>query len=212
MKVREFTVRPCKVQDIRDFIEKWHYSGNINGLMVSYCFALYHEDQLIGGMIYGGLGMANAWKKYADKSEDVIELRRLCCIDDTPKNTESYFIGQSLKWLRKNTGIKKCVSYADAHYGHEGVIYKASNFTLIGKTSKSKVIMWNGKKYHDKTIRTYYTNKNGEKNLKPFAKRVKDALERGEAHYENRPPKNIYVYNVNGKGWPKDPQKSLFDA
>ena len=204
MKVREFTVRPCAIQDIRSFVEQWHYSGNVNGLMVSYCFALYHEDTLIGGMIYGGLAMANAWKKYADKSEDVIELRRLCCIDDTPKNTESYFIGQTLKWLRKNTSIKICVSYADAHYGHEGIIYKASNFNLIGQTSKSKVIMHNGKKYHDKTIRTYHTYKDGRKELKPFAKRVKHALEIGEAHYEMRPPKNIYTYPINGKAKKKE--------
>lgn len=199
MKVREFEVKLCSVGDIRDFVEKWHYSGNINGLMISYCFALYHEEKLIGGMIYGGLAMANAWKKYGEKSEDVIELRRLCCIDDTPKNTESYFIGQTLRWLRKHTNIKTCVSYADTHYGHEGVIYQASNFKLIGKTSKSRVIMWDGKKYHDKTIRTYYTNKDGVKNLKPFAQRVKTALESEKAFYEERPPKNIYTYPINGK-------------
>ena len=53
-----------------------------------------------------------------------MELRRLCCIDETPKNTESYFIGRTLRWLRKNTGYKVVVSYADTHHGHEGTIYK----------------------------------------------------------------------------------------
>ena len=196
MKVKNFTVRPVQVSEIREFVEKWHYSGSINGLMSSYCFALYNQDEIIGGMIYGGLAMANAWKKYGDSNAEVIELRRLCCIDDTPKNTESYFIGHTLRWLRKNTDIKTVVSYADTHYGHSGIIYKASNFDLIGQTAKSRVIMHNGKKYHDKTIRTYHTYKDGTKKLKPFAKRVKEALELGEAFYETRPPKNIYKYKL----------------
>lgn len=159
-----YTVEPCERKEIRDFIEKWHYSHNINGLLSQYCFKLMDGNTMVGAMIYGGLGMANCWKKYAENKEDIIELRRLCCIDDTPKNTESYFIGKTLKWLLKNTSIKKVISYADNTYGHRGVIYQASNFKHLGKTAKGRVIMWNGKKYHDKTIRTKYK---GE--LKPFA-------------------------------------------
>tara|TARA_R110000803_G_scaffold67290_1_gene128971 strand:+ start:1235 stop:1825 length:591 start_codon:yes stop_codon:yes gene_type:complete len=196
MKVREFTVVPCELAEIREFVEKWHYSGNVNGLRVAQCFALYNNEELIGGMIYGGMGMANAWKKYGETEAEVVELRRLCCIDDTPKNTESYFIGRSLRWLRQNTDYKVVVSYADAHYGHKGTIYKASNFQHVGMTAKGRIIKWGEREYHDKTIRTYYTNKDGVKNLKPFAQRVKDALESGEAQYMDRPPKHIYLYSL----------------
>jgi len=196
MRVRDFIVKPCEIQDIREFVETWHYSGNVNGLRVAQCFALYNGDELIGSMIYGALGMANAWKKYGESEAEVVELRRLCCIDDTPKNTESYFIGRTLRWLRQNTDYKVVVSYADAHYGHEGTIYKASNFNHMGMTAKGRVIKWGEREYHDKTIRTYYTNKDGVKNLKPFAQRVKDALESGEAQYQERPPKHIYTYSL----------------
>lgn len=189
-----YTVEPCERKEIRDFIEKWHYSHNINGLLSQYCFKLMDGDTMIGAMIYGGLGMANCWKKYAENKEDIIELRRLCCIDDTPKNTESYFIGKTLKWLLKNTSIKKVISYADNTYGHKGVIYQASNFKHLGKTAKGRVIMWQGKRYHDKTIRTKYK---GE--LKPFAKRVKEALEKGEAYYEETKGKEIYLYDLEGR-------------
>ena len=61
-----------------------------------------------------------------------MELRRLCCIDNTPKNTESYFISKTLILLRK-IGIRKVLSLADPNYGHNGGIYKASNFTLLGE-------------------------------------------------------------------------------
>lgn len=187
----DYKVLPCKREEIREFIESWHYSGSINGIMSSYCFKLVDGDEIIGAMVFGRLGMANAWKKYGEKEEDVIELRRLCCIDDTPKNTESFFIGKALRWLRVNTEVKRVVSYADPEYGHIGTIYKASNFKLIGTTGKGRVIIWNGKKYHDKTIRTTYKGK-----IKPFALKVKEALETGEAYYKNTKGKYIYVYDT----------------
>lgn len=186
-----YTVHPCERSEIKNFIEEWHYSHNINGLLSDYCFKLMDGDKMVGAMIYGGLGMANCWKKYAEKREDIIELRRLCCIDDTPKNTESYFIGRTLKWLKKNTAIKKVISYADNTYNHRGIIYQASNFQYLGKTAKGRVIMFNGKRYHDKTIRTKYK---GE--LKPFAKQIKEALENGEAYYVPTLGKDIYMYDL----------------
>lgn len=194
MSVKEFNVYICERIEIRDFIEEHHYSHNINGLMSDYCFKLMNGDKMIGAMIYGRLAMANVWKKYGEKKEDVMELRRLVCIDDTPKNTESYFIGQTLKWLIKNTEIKTIVSYADPEYGHEGIIYQASNFKKDGKTSKGKVIMYKGKKYHDKAIRTKYK---GE--LKPFAKNLKTALDNGDAYYKKTEGKNIYIYDLKSR-------------
>ena len=84
------------------------------------------------------------------------------------------------------------MSYADPEYGHEGVIYQASNFIKAGKTSTGKVIMHNGKKYHDKAIRTKYK---GE--LKPFAVRLRKALESGDAFYKNTEGKYIYEYKLS---------------
>lgn len=192
--VKEFRVLLCERKEIKDFIEKWHYSRNINGLKTTYCFKLLRENEIIGAMVFGWVGMANAWKKYGDSEKSVIELRRLCCIDDTPKNTESYFIGQALKWLIKNTEIKTVISYADPEYSHTGIIYKATNFEFQGRTAKGRVIIHNERRYHDKTIRTYH---NGE--LKPYAQRLRDALEEGEAFYKQTEGKYIYVYDLKSR-------------
>lgn len=188
----KYYVKIVERKEIRDFIEKYHYSHNINGCIANYCFGLYETstNAMVGAMFYGRMAMANQYKKYG-RIDEVMELRRLVLIDDTPKNTESYFIGQTLKWLKKNSPVKTIVSYADPNYGHSGVIYKATNFQHVGMTSAGRVIMYNGKKYHDKTIRTKYKGK-----LKPFAKKVKDALENGEAYYKKQLPKHIYVYKL----------------
>ena len=194
--VQDFIVKPSNLQVTRDFIEKWHYSKNVNGLTISQIFGLFYEKNLIGAMIYGSLAMANTWKKYAKEESKVVELKRLCCIDKTPKNTESYFIGKTLRWMKQNSDYDLVVSYADTYYGHEGTIYKASNFKHMGLTTKGKVIDYNERYYHDKCIRTYYTNKDGEKVIKPFAQKIKGALETGEAKYVEMPEKHIYIYSL----------------
>lgn len=191
-RVKNFKIVLCHRSEVRDFIEYWHYSKNINGLTTDYCFKLLDEaSNLIGAIIYGKIAMANVWKKYANKEADLIELKRLCCINNTPKNTESFFIGGTLKWLKKNTNIKTVISYADTTYGHSGGIYKATNFASHGMTAKGRVIMYEGKRYHDKTIRTKY---NGE--LKPFANKIKNALLSGDAQYIDTKGKHIFIYNL----------------
>jgi len=194
MKVKDFKVEKCERNEVRDFIETWYYSHNINGLISDYCFKLLYKTRLIGGAIFGRIAMANVWKKYAESEKDLTELRRLCCIDATPKNTESYFIGKCIRWIRNNTKIKRILSYADLTYGHIGIIYQASNFKLVGQTHPGRVIMYRGKRYHDKTIRTRYNGK-----LKPFAQKIKSALADGLAKYVQTKPKNIYLFDIQRK-------------
>ncbi len=182
----QYKVSPCERYEVTEFIEQWHYSHNINGVMSDYCFKMESGGELIGACIFGKPAMAGQLKRYGD---GVIELRRLVCIDETKRNAESFFIGRCLRWLKANSPIKTIVSYADPEYGHQGVIYKASNFILQGKTAAGKVIMFNGKKYHDKAIRTKYNGK-----LKPFAIELKKALDDGKAEYKNTQGKNCYVY------------------
>ena len=184
-------VMPTTRKDVSGFIEANHYSGSINGVIADYCFAMYDGEEMVGAAIFGRMAMANQWKRFGDKAEDVIELRRLCCVDKAVRNSESFFIGKMLRWLKKNTTIKTVVSYADAEHNHSGIIYKASNFVYEGFRKGARVIMFNGKSYHDKAIRTKYK---GE--LKPFAVRLKKALEEGDAFYKETKGKHCFVYTL----------------
>ena len=185
-------VKKVNRSDIKEFIERWHYSKSINGCKASFCYALFNqENKMMGALFYGGMAMANQWKKFGEQESDVIELRRLCCVDDTPKNAESFFIGWSLRELKKDWGGKIVVSYADKEFGHEGIIYKASNWDMVGETKGAKVIIYGEKRYHDKTIRTKYKGK-----LKPYAQKIKNALENNEAYYKNTKGKYTYTYKL----------------
>lgn len=188
---KEYIFKHVNRDEIKGFIENNHYSKSINGCISDYCFALYDEEVMIGAMFYGKMAMAGQYKKFSSNESEVIELRRLCCIDNTVKNTESFFIAKSLKWLKKNTNYKIVVSYSDLEYGHKGIIYKASNFKFSHESKGAKVILYNGKKYHDKTIRTKYKGK-----LKPFAKKIYDALLSGEAVYHKTLNKLCFTYRL----------------
>ena len=68
MSLKGWTVKRVERSEIRDFIEKWHYSKSINGCIADYCYALFDtEDIMKGAMFYGRLAMANQWKRFADK-------------------------------------------------------------------------------------------------------------------------------------------------
>ena len=113
MKVRNFTVEAVPRSTIQSFVHKNHYSGSTNGVQHTQCFALFKEGKfgfdkhIIGAAIYAIPSMpATAAKYNPDNPLRCWELRRLCCIDDTPTNTESYFIGKTLRWLKQNTDIE----------------------------------------------------------------------------------------------------------
>ena len=203
MKVSDFTIEAVPKKTVTSFIEKWHYSHYAGGIQHRQCFALYSPDgkfglpRMIGCMIYGQPAMSNTAAKYhPDNPDRCWELRRLCCIDDTPTNTESFFIGKTLRWLKQNTDAEVIVSYSDLQQGHEGVVYKASNFINVGQTPPGQALMVDGKQYHDRSMRS----------KRPFARALKrrwDAKQNGKEddgiYFEETKSKNIYVYYLNRK-------------
>ena len=76
MSVKKYKIKICNRKEIKTFIETWHYSKNINGVISDYCFKLMDGDTIIGAIIYGRIAMANVWKKYVKNEKDLIELRR----------------------------------------------------------------------------------------------------------------------------------------
>ena len=196
MKVSDFTIEPVPKKAVDAFIKKWHYSQSTRGLHISHCFGLYSDDgpfglpRMIGAMIYGIPAMYGvAERYYKDDPSVVIELNRLCCIDDTPKNTESYFIGKTLRWLKKNTNYRVILSFADPHEGHEGTIYKATNFLHRGMTDSAKALFVDGERLHQRML-TKKCPKGDE-----IRKRIKNGDENIEL--KQLPPKHIYVKSLD---------------
>lgn len=197
----DYTVKEVAVKDIRDFIEEHHYSHNINGLTISRCFGLYSCGKLVGAAIYGKPAMRGIEKRYQALGYDrVIEFRRLVLLDEMPKNSESWFISRTLRLLKRDFDL--VVTYADEQYGHTGTIYKGSDFFYWGKTAKGVNYLFNGRLYHDKCARTKYK---GE--YKPFAKKLRAAIEDGTAEKIITKGKFTYLYSLKDREYRSDRQK-----
>ena len=198
MSVTEYTVEQIPRKSIVSFIEKHHYSHNVNGVQSIYHFGLFREGNfglptMIGAMMYAYPSMPSTAAKYNPINPNrCLELRRLVCVDDTPKNTESYFIGQTFKWLKEYTDMEVIVSFADTHYGHDGVIYKATNFEYLGETSKGQVLMVDGKEMHSRSM---------NQKKRPYSREIKRRYDNGDENifFKDRSPKKIYVYYLNKK-------------
>jgi hypothetical protein len=54
MKARDLVIQPCALSDVRQFIETNHYSHNVNGVKIAFCFKVLFNDALVGGIIFGG--------------------------------------------------------------------------------------------------------------------------------------------------------------
>lgn len=193
IKPRDLTINICELNEIRGFIETHHYSHNINGVKVTYCFKVEYEGKLVGAVLFGAMS-TTAWKKFSTKEKDVLELRRLVLLDEAGKNCESRVIGFCLRYIRKNDkSIKVIVSYADPNHGHSGIIYKASNFEYLGRSSPDKgyVDKETGKVYHSRALRTKYKGK-----YKPFVEKLRKKKEEGLLQEISLQGKHCFIFKL----------------
>ena len=73
--------------------------------------------------------------------------------------------------------------------GHQGTIYKASNFKEVGLTSETKYVEWNGKTYHPRSISID----------RDYSYKLREALKTGEAVLKTGLPKRIWMYSITRK-------------
>ena len=193
MKARDLMITKCLLSDIKSFVENNHYSKNVNGVKISYCFKVTYNNKLIGAVIFGKMS-TTAWKKFANNEKEVLELRRLVLLDEAERNSESRVIGYCLRWIKKNDkSVKIIVTYADPLYGHNGKIYQASNFQYIGKSGKDKGYydFETGRIYHSRSLRVKYKG-----DYKPFAKKLREKRDKNLLKPIEIPAKHCYIYKL----------------
>lgn len=177
--------------ELARFIEVNHYKKSAKSLKQRFVFGLYHEELLVGVAVYGEPCGAKVAQTYGC-SKTVLELRRFCLLPEAPKNSESFFLSKTLK-LMKQSHIKRVISFADANMGHEGIIYKASNWEYLGaeKYRQQYLKLYNGRLV---SMREVYQKKNGKYN--PAALNYQALKAAGKAKAVMMKPKHIYSYQI----------------
>jgi hypothetical protein len=186
-EVKGYTVEKIDSKFARPFVQKWHYSKTLPASVE--IFGLFRKNELIGVAAYGHPAMRNQANCY-----DIdIELRRLCLIDDTPKNAESRFISLTIKQLKK-VGYKAVLSLADPEHGHIGTIYKASNFEYLGEErgGGSRLIVIDGEPIHSRSAWAKY----GTSGINSLKKLLGEDRVQGR----NKKRKHIYRYQLKSEG------------
>ena len=96
----------------------------------------------LGGIVFTGLPVpeiaVGAFGLGRDQQEGLYELSRLCIHPDIQKeeyNITSWFVSKCIKRFRKETKVRAILSYADSSR-HDGIIYRACNFSYYGLTQK----------------------------------------------------------------------------
>lgn len=145
-------------------------------------------NRVVGVVVYGVSCSSTLLKGICgpEESSNVYELTRLWIEDGTPKNTESFLIGNSIKKLDKEI----IVSFAEIQQGHNGTVYQATNFLYCGLSAKFRDPKVKGLEHqHHATYANRMT-----------MQEVKDKYGEENVYYVDRPRKHRYIYfNASGK-------------
>jgi hypothetical protein len=128
MSIKEkYSVKSIDSYLCREWFLKKHYAKRIPP--VEFSFGLYDDKSILQGVISYGTPVSSVLRNLWNGEFKLMELNRLVVNDGLEKNTLSFFVSQSLKYLPKPLVL---VSYADTSKNHHGYIYQATNWIYTG--------------------------------------------------------------------------------
>jgi hypothetical protein len=131
------TLRPATSTEAKAWFAQYHYTGTAAGHRFYSWLRDGGTDGIVafgrGGNRFGvgdkfGLG---AWR-------GGLEITRVACHPDAPRNTASKMVAAALRELAAD-GEQWVFTYADTAHGHHGGIYQALNAVYVGTDAKQWV-------------------------------------------------------------------------
>lgn len=170
--------------EVKNFVKNNHYLKSMSRGN-KFIFVLYDGDVIKGSALFG----TPVGQRVIDlHGKDTLELKRFV-LKDCEKNTASWFISRCIKILSTKS-IKRIITYADPEQGHEGIIYKASNFKYNGPQKYSSEMYKYKKKWHHK--RAVYQNTT-------LGLEIRKQYKLGKITKKYMKPKHIFVYNLENR-------------
>lgn len=124
---------PCNINQVDSFVQR-HYLHKRPGVIVL-CMVVQLDGRAVGAIIYS-LPPQQTDKRYGGKTW---ELARLFLDPILPRNSETWVIGASIRYIKRTRkDVKFLVSYADPSQQHTGKIYQASNWNCDGMTDSGR--------------------------------------------------------------------------
>lgn len=136
-------------------VERFHYSKT-KPRLTKCCLGGFDKGKLVGVMSLGwGVQPKATIKKLFPSldTKDYYEIGKLCMDDGMPRNSESIFISQCFKKIKKHFSIKLIFTWSDGMLGKPGYVYQASNFLYGGYIWTDAYFTLDGKKIHPRSTR-----------------------------------------------------------
>jgi hypothetical protein len=131
--LQDWSVKPIDNATAQQVVVEHHYLHR--KAPCSQAFGLFDEAYKLRGVVMYGTPSSSALRAGIagkDQATNIVELTRLWIDDSTPKNSESYLIGNSIKHCDKEI----VVSFADTSQNHLGIVYQATNWIYTGLSAK----------------------------------------------------------------------------
>lgn len=155
MNIEIQTIQKIDKNEASMFIEKHHYRKTMPKLN-KFFYGGYFEGKLVAVITFGWgtQPKATIGKLFKNiETKDYLEIGRLCCIDELPKNTESNFMSRVFKKLLEETKLKVIFSWSDGIMGKPGFVYQATNFLYAGKITTDVYITKEGYLIHPRSAK-----------------------------------------------------------
>lgn len=145
LKPADFLIGEIPLAKAKELVEKHHYAHS-SPSAATVCFGLFSQGHdFLGAAIFRPAVWGVAKSISPNDPQSVLCLSRFVLTPALPKNSASYFLSQCIRRLKLRPKIKTLVTFADTWQGHDGCIYKASNWQFKGPTPPQPVWTLNGK-------------------------------------------------------------------
>ena len=136
--LHDLQIRPIPHRLAKQLLVREHYLHSMpGGTMLS--FGAFHGTRFVGALTLG-VGPKEGHRLISNsRNEDCATLTRFWMDDAMPANCESRVLGIVLRSLRRHTGLKFILSYADPSQGHIGTIYQAAGWIYTGLSSAASL-------------------------------------------------------------------------
>ena len=184
---RDLQIRPIPVNVAYQLVQIYHYS-KVMPKLTKISFGGFIDNKLEAAITFGyGVRPYHTINKLFPSlgTRDYLEIGKLCLNDALPKNSESYFISNTIKMIKKiMPNIKIIYTWADGMMGKPGYIYQATNFLYGGYITTDRYISDIGEQIHPRRSRQIINIGGGDKSrVRPTYQTMKNA---GVKQYQGR--------------------------
>lgn len=136
LRAEDWYVADVELSKAREMVRTFHYAkGSSRTAVFSHGLFRREDNFLCGCALWLPPTKVACQSVNKEQWKRVLSLTRLVVLPGTPKNACSFLLSRSMKLMKKDGRFISFVSYADESQGHSGLVYKACNWTYVGRTA-----------------------------------------------------------------------------